>query len=260
MWHWLLSKVPKRYRLWCKLVLFSTGFHGIILFLLLFLYKGSTSIYSFDLSRIAIDADATIVFMPLHKKLYDKQAHHKKGVNAHKEQSQESVAAKPEKSTKKEKAPTTLVAAKTQKKEKKQQKKPKKEQKKVASLPREKEIEKKVEAIKTTQNNNDKAPEANVVEDSNIVYVGREDLEMLQLQQSIYSEISERWSPPRGIPKDATCIVRLLVDTQGEAKNIVIEQSSGITMYDVSARRAVMGMQVPQAAWGKELSITFKQT
>ena len=266
MWRWLLAKVPKRYRLWFKLILFSAGFHGIMLFLLLFLHKGSTSIYSFDLSRIAIDSDATIVFMPLHKTLSNNQVNKKGGKGAQKSAAQKAEPKIEKKSkAKNEKAPTTLASEKTRKKEQKQKesknnaqkKQPKKvvQEKKVAE---EKEIKKPADIEKPAEIENKTQQEA-MGDGSNIVYVGREDLEALQLQQAICSEISEHWRPPRGVSKEKACIVRMLVDWQGAVKSITVEKPSGIAMYDVSVRKALLSMTVPQAAWGKELSITFKQ-
>lgn len=271
MWHWLLEKVPKRFQLIFKLIVFSTGFHCLILFLLFFLYKGSTSIFSFDLSRIAIDTDATIVYMPLHKSLNGNQVN-KKGGNAGKNNSQKDVTEKniePKRSlAKNEKSPTMLVAEKVRAKAKKKVAQ-KKETKNILAKKQEKDVEKKQkEAVQEEKKLEDvkvahvdeKALSAQGAGDgSNIIYVGREDLEMLQLQQSICSEIGEHWKPPRGVPKDKTCVVRVLVDWHGVVKDIVVEKASGIAMYDVSVRSAVSALHVPQAAWGKELSITFKQ-
>lgn len=208
--------------------------------------------------------------MPLHKSLSHNEVNKKGGrgskKGAHKEQTQ--MAPENKKIAKNEKAPTTLISEKVRKKDKKKSVQ-KKDEKKCVAKKQEKEVEKK----QVVAEKEEKPPEtanlasvpykvlldATAGDGSNIVYVGREDLEMLQLQQSIGSEISEHWKPPRGVPRDKTCVIRMLVDWHGVVQNIIVEKTSKITMYDVCARKAVAAMKVPQAAWGKELSITFKQ-
>lgn len=275
MWRWLLERVPKRFQLWVKLAVFSAAFHGIVLFMLLFLYQGSTGLYQFDLSRIALDSEATIVFMPLHKSIAQKPCGKKGGglqKSKHKRVEQQAAAEKKQPKADKEKAATTLLSEKQKKKATKKvakndtkKKKQKEKVKEPAAVKKElaqkKEPEQKpAEELKTTSTEQNNDTTAVGPEGSNIIYVGRDDLEAFQLQQAICQEINEHWKPPFGVPHDKVCEVRMLVDWEGKIKNVTVTQPSGIAMYDISARTAVQQITVPKAAWGKELSITFKQT
>lgn len=69
MWRWQLKSSPsKKHRAWSRLFLLSLSAHLVFVFVMLFIYKGSS--YHIDLTFNPRNlAHATIVFMPLHKKV-----------------------------------------------------------------------------------------------------------------------------------------------------------------------------------------------
>jgi len=65
MWFWQ-QNVPKNISFWSKLVAVSALMHGIVLFFLLFLYRGSNE-YHVNILQGVLSPNATVVLMPLHK-------------------------------------------------------------------------------------------------------------------------------------------------------------------------------------------------
>ena len=91
------------------------------------------------------------------------------------------------------------------------------------------------------------------------IYIGRDQADLLELQELIQQEAALQWRPPVGFAKELVCILKVLIDWQGAVASVVVEQSSGVLAYDSSARMAVAHMQIPRGAYTKELCITFKQ-
>ena len=91
------------------------------------------------------------------------------------------------------------------------------------------------------------------------IYLGRHDLETLHFQDSIQSEVEEHWRPPVGLSKDLSCCVKVRVGWNGSIGHVKVEKSSGVLVYDISARMAVYKLKMPQMAKGKEINITFNQ-
>lgn len=70
-------------------------------------------------------------------------------------------------------------------------------------------------------------------------------------------EILKNWSAPLGVAKDSTCTISFSVDLAGRLQQIVIDKASGILMYDISARSAVLNTKMPPWSRGKSFTITF---
>jgi len=100
---------------------------------------------------------------------------------------------------------------------------------------------------------------SNDANDQNIRYIGQADLDAMCIQESLSMAISQHWKPPVGVSKDRVCELTIVIDWQGNIKDIKVQKSSGAAMYDVSARSAAKAAQYPQALWGKTCTITFKQ-
>ncbi|TET05802.1 hypothetical protein E3J79_04225 [Candidatus Dependentiae bacterium] len=84
------------------------------------------------------------------------------------------------------------------------------------------------------------------------------DFDTLQIQQYIQNEISHYWRPPIGLLDDLICKIRIQIDNNGTVSNAVIEESSGVLVYDLAARSATNSLLLPCWAWGKEFTINFK--
>jgi hypothetical protein len=77
-------------------------------------------------------------------------------------------------------------------------------------------------------------------------------------QEALRKEISRHWKPPHGMPDTCSCEITTHVGNNGVITDSIITQSSGILMYDVSARAAVLTMALPQWTWGTSFTLTFK--
>jgi len=91
------------------------------------------------------------------------------------------------------------------------------------------------------------------------IYIGQQELESFSVQYKIEQEVIKHWRPPPGISKDLTCTINVMVDWNGKPKKVVVSKSSGVLIYDISARTAIPKMNFPKGMRGKELNITFNQ-
>lgn len=87
----------------------------------------------------------------------------------------------------------------------------------------------------------------------------QDDFDTPRIQQYIQSEVSKRWTPPIGLPDDLVCEVTIQVGGDGVVTDAIIEESSGVLVYDLSARSAAALLSLPRWAWGKEFMISFNQ-
>jgi len=82
--------------------------------------------------------------------------------------------------------------------------------------------------------------------------------EAARIYYAVQEEITTRWKPPMGLPKDLVCTISVRLDREGTIANIAVKKSSGVLIYDMAASQAAQEMKLPQIAWGKEFSIAFK--
>jgi len=279
MWLWLQRSLPKAATVWAKLIVFSASFHLVILFMVFFIFKGETSGFNFQVNKDLLHSDAPVVFLPFHKRISSKA-----GGKAGKKMQQKASIVKPkvaepvkekkEPKVKKADIATTLVASRMIKKKEAATKKEaaakkKAEALKIAEAQKEAEAKKLAEEPSFAKASADRQEKLikketqlaqNVDSQGNeIRYVGRDDLDALQMQEFINQEVGQHWNPPIGIPKDAACEIKLVVNWQGALNEIKMLAASGIAIYDISVRNAVQKMSFPKWLWGKEFSITFKQ-
>lgn len=73
----------------------------------------------------------------------------------------------------------------------------------------------------------------------------------------LYKEISQKWSPPPGIPSETACELTMQIDGNGNTIDTQISKSSGVLVFDVAAQAAIDELNYPQWAWGKAISLTF---
>jgi len=242
------------------------------------MYSDSVITYNIEIGRTLLDSNAKIVYVPLQKTVKQKPRSKKnmamKSVQkkkptkkvAPKPKKPKTVlkkeAPKPKKVTPKKQQPTPkpkeqpkkkLVAKKTEPvKKPTQPKKPKPKSKPVKKKP----VPKKEQPKKIAE----KQLEQNIETDQEItLYVGREDLRALKIHDHVQQEIAHHWKPPRGLSKELSCCVNVLIDWSGKPKRVETKKSSGVVMYDIAARSAVFDITLPKWAHGKEFLITFKQ-
>lgn len=85
------------------------------------------------------------------------------------------------------------------------------------------------------------------------------EVEAMRRTALLQKELLYNWKPPVGIPASASCEISFTVDTNGTVKTNTMAKSSGIVMYDLSARHAIFAMHMPQWTHGKTITINFKQ-
>lgn len=272
----LLHKNKHKILRWLPYIAVSTVAHLIVMILFLCVYQGGA--LHIDIFNMPHVPDVPIIIAPLYKRMHTKPIAipKKKGGTSVAKQtaSVEKAAEKPVAASvkKAEKAPTSLVptkkkAAKTQhvaKKEAapKQATAPVVEKAKPAVPEKIVEKEKPVVAEKEVTPAPELKGEQTAATDENgidALVVGRDEFAQLEMQQFIQQEMSNHWRPPVGCRKDICCEITITVDWQGAITATKVAKSSGVPMYDTSARQAVRHMVPPKWLYGKELTIAFKQ-
>lgn len=272
MWFWQQS-VPKNISLWSKIAAVAAFMHGMVLFLVLFVYRGYGE-YHIDVVSTMLDHQATVVLMPLHKKV----SHPVAVKPSRKEQNvapavQESVAIAPKSEGVQQPVPATTalvqerpvvkkpIIQKTRAKKRKQHSHER--QKKfvvepvVQKMPVAPDV--KPEPMPLQDNQTQNVSQNIEAMDNDVLYVGRAQLEALQMQTEIQQEVERRWKPPVGLSKELLCYIRVTIDWQGVVQKAYVEKPSGVLIYDVHARNAAREIVFPKTAWGKEIVLHFKQ-
>lgn len=132
---------------------------------------------------------------------------------------------------------------------------PKKE---IASAP----AEKKEPPLATAQPTPAEIPIRNVMEDgvkNAQVSNNFREVEALRRGAQLQKELVQKWQPPIGVSPDCACDISFFVNKQGTIENLKMVKSSGVMMFDISARQALFAMKMPQWTYGKPLIINFKQ-
>lgn len=266
MWPWQLKKLPKRAIFLFKLSGVSVLLHLIFLLILVcvqgFKYQQPLR---FSLNAVSL-SQAPVVFLPLYKRVYkdqfvmpvvNKQSSGSTVASAKKPAQSSQKAAKKAPAIKKSVAtpkPTTIASAAKQTSKPTPQKSAEKvvEKKQVKSeVKPEHKIAHKEEVQQV--HGEQQLPEQDKI------FIGREELALLQMQAVLEQEISTVWKPPHGLSKDLSCEVMAIIGKDGKALKTMVQKSSGVLIYDVAARTALTNVTMPSWAHGKEVCITFKQ-
>ncbi|HEV2601257.1 MAG TPA: hypothetical protein VGT41_03085 [Candidatus Babeliales bacterium] len=96
-------------------------------------------------------------------------------------------------------------------------------------------------------------------EQDDVQYIGQAERDAAQMQLLIQQEVEKHWRPPVGLSAHLECDVQVKVGWDRKAELVLIQKPSGVLVYDIHARTAVVAMQFPHMACGKELCIHFKQ-
>lgn len=229
--------------------------------MLFFVYRGDFSGLRIDINAQAYDPDAMVVFLPLQKKVVQQQNKKSKLKRAAINNERDKEIKKKIEKKVAQKSPTMLAQAIAKKvvPKKKLEKKPVVQEKKVIEEPKQEIKEEVVPQQEEIKEVTTPLPQQVEAEGSNIRYMGQHDLDAMQMQDYISSEIGAHWKPPVGIANNVMCEINIVVNWQGMLQDVRIVTPSGSAMYDVSARSAVLAMQFPKWLWGKEFIISFKQ-
>jgi outer membrane biosynthesis protein TonB len=100
-------------------------------------------------------------------------------------------------------------------------------------------------------------PETFDIDLSNVLFVGTQDLDTLQIQQAITQSILQYWKPPVGLSKNKTCQVTITLSAQGKIEHSVVSKSSGVPSFDMCARGAAVKAVYPKEVWNKKITITL---
>lgn len=277
---WPLRKWLSNCSLKTKITGASIFGHLCVLFSLFILYRGNEQ-YHILVTGSMIDSDVPIVFLPMHKSLKQNGGSAKsssasasvlKNSDTHAITSAKkgTIAVAPAE-VKSKKNPSRRIkgAPQDEKVKKNKAKKSIKEKilrqaqdelnkKKIEEKPKPVEPEKAIETPQITNQMQTEAIHAEPVEAQNVLYVGQQEMDALQMHDYIQQEMAQHWSPPSGMRKNISCTIKVMIGFDGTISNIDVEQSSGVLIFDGAAKRAATQLTPPQWAYGKEIVLTFK--
>ncbi len=99
-----------------------------------------------------------------------------------------------------------------------------------------------------------------VIDEDEISFVGRVDLELIQIKEMIHGQVLKFYRPPVGISKKAVCELSVYVGLLGKADRVIIEKSSGSLANDACARAALLQVVFPKEVIGKKIIIELGQS
>jgi len=271
---WQHKNIHKKHLLWAKLASICLLLHFIFLFLIFFVYQDNNYIFSISIHK-NVDYSSPIMFMPcpitttnVSKKTLSVAPKKPTTIIAKSAPQLTTVQSKPnsvESTTESKKPTSTTEPAKpitTEiKKEREITKQKMEETKKDTSKT---EPLKTPEPLSQTPKNLPINPQENLIpslvipENAHICHNHRET-EALRRGAQLQKELVQQWKPPRGISPDCMCEISFFVNKKGNLENLKTIKSSGIVMYDISARQALLTMKMPPWTYGKPLIISFKQ-
>lgn len=78
----------------------------------------------------------------------------------------------------------------------------------------------------------------------------------LKAQYTLSRAVARVWKQPAVVQKMSVRIL-VTVNRQGKAEQVVIEEASGIPVYDIAARAAVLRTEFPREFYGKKVALIF---
>lgn len=78
-----------------------------------------------------------------------------------------------------------------------------------------------------------------------------------ELGAEVYGALQSSWAPPVGVAPKKACVVCLQLKNDGTIGSLVIEQSSGIPVYDLAAKAAISKTQFPRQIWNRAVRFSF---
>jgi len=256
-------------RIWMRFLLISALLHGVLLVGILFVYSDRVSHYALTMSATLTPAATVVVLAPS-----------KGGTSANAVQSARQVAVSqpttqiikqipPKKSppvAKKAVKKKKKMAAPVQKKPVKkspavEKKKPKVPEKKAPELKKVEDTQIKKSVVPEQQKAANIPPSENslaAVPPSDTIAIAYADARLVHQYTVLQQELSKHWAPPPGVGDDCMCQLTVCLDRAGVVEDVRIEQSSGVLIFDIAARSALLAMQWPVWALASSITITFK--
>lgn len=248
--HWLQINTYRQHLfLWGRIFSFVCVIHGTIGILLFWCYRSNFFYFKASVhaqAQIPVFFDERLVFSAkktsaVVKKVDSKQKIFTKKVCKKEEQGQ--------KNTKKESKEQALSVQNNIVETSKKEDLPKNELKKQVRSVQEKSNK----PVKVEDKSTEKEQIASATEIERAAQENQQVLLFSQLQKQIIAE----WNAPIGMPKDTACTISFFIDLKGFLQHITIDSSSGILMYDLSARAAITKTIMPRWSRGKSFTITF---
>ncbi len=281
---WLLQRknLHKKHLLWLKIIGFCASLHAILLLWIFCIYRENKYMYAFSVNK-KMDYSIPILFLPCSAKATQgtpKKAEEDKHSTLNTVKPAITTATPPKKEPAKATTITTQPAKTNTKKSTESINKvipiepvkttaaekpivqkntevpvakkstPEKPAAKNVTEPAvAKTAEKKIEPKENTTKNDTQA----------LVSNNYREVEALRRGAQLQKELVQKWHPPIGVSSDCTCDISFFVTQKGTVENLKMVKSSGVMMFDISARQALFSMKMPQWTHGNPLIITFKQ-
>jgi hypothetical protein len=90
-----------------------------------------------------------------------------------------------------------------------------------------------------------------------VIFVGYEQFDECVISSKIQQAVVASWTPPVGIDAGTACEMKIKVSVQGIADAVEIIKSSGVLLYDTSARTALSQVEFPKEVHGKIIRIVL---
>jgi hypothetical protein len=124
----------------------------------------------------------------------------------------------------------------------------------------EEQVEIKQEIVKQEHKQEEKPAEVSQSEElSDVIYVDKETYASLQIAQELQQAIAEQWAPPAGVPSHISCDIKVELNAQGKAQQVVMIKKSGLAAYDMAARTALLKAVYPKLVWGRTVVVHFDE-
>jgi len=90
------------------------------------------------------------------------------------------------------------------------------------------------------------------------VAIAYADARLIHQYTVLQNELSKYWAPPPGMADDCKCQLTACIDRTGMVSDVVVQESSGVLIFDITARTALFAVAWPVWSWGSSITITFK--
>ena len=94
-------------------------------------------------------------------------------------------------------------------------------------------------------------------DENNVVFIGYEELDQSIVGSKIQHEIQQVWTPPVGMKSDIECEIRVKVDQNGQAIETKVIKSSGVFVYDATAKKTLQKIDYPKEVFNKSITIVL---
>ncbi len=91
----------------------------------------------------------------------------------------------------------------------------------------------------------------------NVIFVGYEELDECVIGSKIQHAIIQSWTPPVGLDQGVCCEMKITISPHGAADSIEVIKTSGVLVFDMSARTALQQIEFPKEVHGKTIMIVL---